>query len=80
MFPTFPNTCRSLIHSCFSTSKFKLPQAASYTQSAQRVGFRQSDVAREFTPQLRNNARLVHFSEGLASALQLSLASYVVSW
>ncbi|CAK9050337.1 unnamed protein product [Durusdinium trenchii] len=52
-------------------------EAASYTQSAQRVGFRQSDVAREFTPQLRNNARLVHFSEGLASALYRRLLPHL---
>jgi hypothetical protein len=33
------------------------------------VGFAASDVRREFPEALRNNARLVHFSEALAAAV-----------
>jgi len=44
-------------------------QAASYCRSASAVGFAASDVRREFPEALRNNARLVHFSEALAAAV-----------
>lgn len=44
-------------------------EAASYCRSASAVGFAASDVRREFPEALRNNARLVHFSEALAAAV-----------
>ena len=36
---------------------------------ARKAGFGQSDVAREFPSSLRNNSRLIHFSDALALAL-----------
>eukprot|EP00438_Fugacium_kawagutii_P016891 Skav219042 [mRNA] locus=scaffold2272:23264:26293:+ [translate_table: standard] len=44
-------------------------EAAAYCHSAARSGFAGSDVGREFPAELRNNARLVHFSDALAAAL-----------
>mmetsp|Transcript_45260 Transcript_45260/g.105617 ORF Transcript_45260/g.105617 Transcript_45260/m.105617 type:complete len:1013 (-) Transcript_45260:29-3067(-) len=52
-------------------------EAASFTRSLRRVGFGQSDVAREFPSSLRNNSRLIHFSEALASALYRRLAPHL---
>ena len=45
------------------------PQAAAYCRSASAAGFAASDVRREFPEAMRNNARLVHFSEALAAAV-----------
>jgi len=44
-------------------------EACSYTSAADASGFKDSDVGREFTAEMRNNSRLIHFSEALASAL-----------
>lgn len=50
-------------------------EAASYCQAvSSSPGFAESDVKREFPVQLRNNARLVHFSSPLASTLYRRLA------
>eukprot|EP00439_Symbiodinium_sp_Y106_P018556 s2324_g2.t1 len=42
-----------------------------------RSGFGHSDVSREFPASLRNNSRLIHFSDALALALYRRLAPYL---
>lgn len=49
-------------------------EASSYATSAAGTGFLASDVAREFPAEVRNNSRLVHFSDALAAALWRRLA------
>ncbi|CAE7560783.1 unnamed protein product [Symbiodinium natans] len=52
-------------------------EAATYVKSAQKAGFGQSDVSREFPPSLRNNSRLIHFSDALALALYRRLVPHL---
>ncbi|CAE8624587.1 unnamed protein product, partial [Polarella glacialis] len=52
-------------------------EAASYVASAEASGFRGSDVQREFPSELRNNSRLVHYSDALAAALWRRLAPHL---
>ena len=52
-------------------------EAATYVASAQRSGFGHSDVSQEFPASLRNNSRLIHFSDALALALYRRLAPYL---
>jgi len=66
---------QDLIGRAFALHGLLLPsEAASYCSNAARVGFAASDVAAEFPRDLRNNARLVHFSDALADALYRRLA------
>lgn len=44
-------------------------EAESYAASAKAAGFQESDVHHEFPTKVRNNARLIHFSEALAQTL-----------
>ncbi|CAE7381270.1 unnamed protein product, partial [Symbiodinium pilosum] len=53
-------------------------EAAAYVASVTKAGFGQSDVAREFPSSLRNNSRLIHFSDALALALYRRLAPHLV--
>ncbi|CAJ1445940.1 unnamed protein product [Effrenium voratum] len=57
------------LHGLLSTE-----EAACYTEAARARGFDQSDVAREFPSYMRNNSRLIHFSDALAGALYRRLA------
>eukprot|EP00931_Biecheleriopsis_adriatica_P006356 TRINITY_DN10776_c1_g1_i1.p1 TRINITY_DN10776_c1_g1~~TRINITY_DN10776_c1_g1_i1.p1 ORF type:complete len:1010 (-),score=192.13 TRINITY_DN10776_c1_g1_i1:50-3079(-) len=52
-------------------------EAASYVAAAEDHGFHCSDVAREFPSEVRNNSRLIHFSDALAAALWQRLAPHL---
>lgn len=52
-------------------------EAGSYVSSAEATGFKGSDVAREFPSEVRNNSRLVHFSDELSASLWHRLAPHL---
>eukprot|EP00930_Biecheleria_cincta_P028393 TRINITY_DN19818_c0_g1_i1.p1 TRINITY_DN19818_c0_g1~~TRINITY_DN19818_c0_g1_i1.p1 ORF type:complete len:1000 (+),score=145.41 TRINITY_DN19818_c0_g1_i1:90-3089(+) len=53
-------------------------EAESYAASAQAAGFQDSDVHHEFPAEVRNNSRLVHFSEALAQTLWRRLEPFLM--
>jgi len=53
-------------------------EATTYSSSAQAAGFHNDDVKREFPSHMRNNSRLIHFSNVLAAALWRRLAPHLM--
>jgi len=61
------------LHGLLSSS-----EAASYVASSAAHGFEESDIEREFPSDVRNNSRLIHFSDTLAAALWRRLAPHLL--
>ncbi|CAE7250436.1 unnamed protein product [Symbiodinium sp. CCMP2592] len=79
LFTAVPSIVREdVVGRAFALRNILTPaEAATYVASAQRSGFGHSDVSREFPASLRNNSRLIHFSDALALALYRRLAPYL---
>jgi len=71
----FSHTATKVLREDFQEKAFALhgllsaDEASGYATAAEASGFKESDVNQEFPAEMRNNSRLIHFSDALASAL-----------